>query len=198
VWEAEHLLLPPGKRFDVLVTGPPAGEYVLETRRHEQGDDTYPRTALMTLMSTGAAVATPAMPTSLAAVDTIPGGEIVERRVMVFSEDESTNAFFINDKEFDADRVDVRPRLGTVEEWTLRNASNEQHPFHIHVNDFQVVSVGGEPYESHGLQDTVPLLPGDDVVIRTRFTDFAGRFVFHCHILNHENAGMMAVVEVVD
>jgi FtsP/CotA-like multicopper oxidase with cupredoxin domain len=117
---------------------------------------------------------------------------------MVFSEDESTNTFFINDKEFDPDRVDVRPRLGTVEEWTLRNASDEQHPFHIHVNDFQVVSVGGEPYEAHGLQDTVPLLPGNDVVIRTRFADFTGRFVFHCHILNHEDAGMMAVVEVVE
>jgi FtsP/CotA-like multicopper oxidase with cupredoxin domain len=116
---------------------------------------------------------------------------------MVFSEDESTNTFFINDKEFDPDRVDVRPRLGTVEEWTLRNASNEQHPFHIHVNDFQVVSVGSEPYEAHGRQDTVPLLPGGDVVIRTPFADFTAKFVFHCHILNHEDAGMMAVVEVV-
>jgi suppressor of ftsI len=198
VWEAEHLLLPPGKRFDVLVIGPPAGEYVLETRRYSQGDDTYPRTELMTLVSAGTEVATPAMPTSLAPVDTIPAGEIVERRDMVFSEDESTNTFFINDKEFDPDRVDIRPRLGTVEEWTLRNASDEQHPFHIHVNDFQVVSVGGEPYEAYGLQDTVPLLPGNDVVIRTRFADFTGRFVFHCHILNHEDAGMMAVVEVVE
>jgi suppressor of ftsI len=44
----------------------------------------------------------------------------------------------------------------------------------------------------------VPLLPDDDVVIRMRFADFTGRFVFHCHILNHEDAGMMAVVEVVD
>jgi suppressor of ftsI len=74
------------------------------------------------------------MPTSLAPVDTIPAGEVVEWRVLAFSEDESTNTFFINDNEFDPDRVDVRPRLGTVEEWTLRNASNEQHPFHIHVS----------------------------------------------------------------
>lgn len=197
VWEADHLLLPPGKRFDVLVTGPPAGEYVLESRRYEQGDDTYPRTDLMTLDSSGDPVATPAMPTSLAPVATIPDAEVVQRRTMVFSEDERTNTFFINDETFDPNRVDVSPRLGTTEEWTLRNASNEQHPFHIHVNDFQVVSIGGQPYEARSLQDTVPLLPGRDVVIRTRFADFTGKFVFHCHILNHEDAGMMAVVEVV-
>ena len=70
---------------------------------------------------------------------------------MVFSEDEKTNQFFINDKEFDPDRVDVQPRLGTVEEWTLRNDSDEQHPFHIHVNDFQVVSIDGKPYDAPGL-----------------------------------------------
>ena len=117
---------------------------------------------------------------------------------MVFSEDETTNDFYINDKKFDPNRVDVQPKLGTVEEWTLKNTSSEQHPFHIHVNDFQVVSVGGEPYDARGLQDTVPLLPGKDVVIRTRFTDFTGKFVFHCHILAHEDNGMMAVVEVVE
>jgi FtsP/CotA-like multicopper oxidase with cupredoxin domain len=79
----------------------------------------------------------------------------------------------------------------------LTNTSDEQHPFHIHVNDFQVISIDGKPYEARGLQDTVPLLPGKDVVIRTHFTDFTGKFVFHCHILNHEDNGMMAVVEVV-
>ena len=88
-------------------------------------------------------------------------------------------------------------KLGTVEEWTLTNTSDEQHPFHIHVNDFQVISIGGKPYDAHGLQDTVRLEPKQDVVIRTRFTDFTGKFVFHCHILNHEDLGMMAVVEVV-
>ena len=46
-------------------------------------------------------------------------------------------------------------------------------------------------------EDTVPLLPNQDIVIRTRFTDFPGKFVFHCHIINHEDNVMMAVVEVV-
>jgi suppressor of ftsI len=196
VQDADHVLLPPGKRYEVLVTGPAEGDTTLRTRRYEQGDDTYPTTDLLTLRSTGTAAPTPAMPTSLVPEATIPESEVVERRTFTFSEDES-NHFFINDKEFDPDRVDVRPRLGTAEEWTLRNTSDEQHPFHIHVNDFQVVSIGGRPYDATGLQDTVPLLPDRDVVIRTRFTDFPGKFVFHCHILNHEDNGMMAVAEVV-
>jgi suppressor of ftsI len=198
VWEADHLLLPPGKRFEVLVTGPPASEHTLRTRRYNQGGDTYPEAELMTVVSSGERVETPRMPVSLAEEAAIPASDVVERRTEVFNEDAETNTFFINDKEFDPDRVDVRPRLGTVEEWTLENASNEQHPFHIHVEDFQVISVGGEPYEARSLQDTVPLVPGRDVVIRVRFSDFTGRFVFHCHILNHEDNGMMAVVEVVD
>jgi suppressor of ftsI len=196
VQEADHVLLPPGKRFEVLVTGPPEGDATVRTRRYEQGGDTYPTTGLLTLRSTGAAVPTPAMPTSLVPEAAISDADVVERRTFTFSEDQR-NHFFINDKEFDPDRVDVRPQLGTAEEWTLRNTSDEQHPFHIHVDDFQVVSVGGRADEATGLQDTVPLLPDQDVVIRTRFTDFPGKFVFHCHILNHEDNGMMAVVEVV-
>lgn len=115
---------------------------------------------------------------------------------MTFSEN-NKNQFFINGKEFDANRVDVQPKLGTVEEWTLVNTSSEQHPFHNHVNDFQVISVDGVLVTAPGLQDTVALSPGKNVVIRMRFADFTGKFVFHCHILNHEDNGMMAVVEVV-
>jgi FtsP/CotA-like multicopper oxidase with cupredoxin domain len=201
VWEvtqAHHLVLPPGKRYEVLVTGPAEGDHPFRTRRYDQQGDVYPATDLMTVRSRGRAETAPAMPTSLIEPRPIPAEEVAERRTFTFSERDDQNRFFINGREFDADRVDVRPRLGTVEEWTLRNTSTEQHPFHIHVNDFEVISVGGEPYEATGVQDTVALLPGKDVVMRTRFTDFPGRFVFHCHILNHEDNGMMAVVEVVE
>ena len=138
VFDATELLLPPGKRFEVLVIGPDAGDYVLQTLKYNQQGDVYPETDLLTLRSEGAAVATPALPTSLRAVDEIPESEVVERRTMVFSEEDAANKFFINDKQFDENRVDVQPKLGTTEEWTLRNTSTEQHPFHIHVNDFQV------------------------------------------------------------
>ena len=104
----------------------------------------------------------------------------------------------INGETFHPDRVNVRPKLGTVEQWTLVNHSDEDHPFHIHVNDFQVMSVNGKPYDAQGLQDVV-IIPsnGGKVVIRNPFLDFTGEFVFHCHILGHEDAGMMQTVKVV-
>jgi hypothetical protein len=64
------------------------------------------------------------------------------------------------------------------------------------VDGFQVMAVNGRPYNARSLQDTVTLPAGGTVRIRMRFGDFVGAFVYHCHILAHEDAGMMAVVEV--
>ena len=102
----------------------------------------------------------------------------------------------IDGKQFNPNRVDQHVKLGAVEQWTIKNATTEQHPFHIHVNDFEVMSIAGQPYDARSLQDTVNLPPGKEVVIRMRFADFTGKFVYHCHILNHEDNGMMGVVEV--
>jgi suppressor of ftsI len=74
----------------------------------------------------------------------------------------------------------------------------EQHPFHLHVNDFQVMSVNGQPYNAASLQDIVTLPANGEVVIRAPFMDYGGKFVFHCHILFHEDHGMMAVVNAVE
>ena len=71
-------------------------------------------------------------------------------------------------------RIDATPKLGSVEEWTIRNTSTEQHPFHIHVNDFKVMSINGVPYQANGEQDTVVLPPGGEAVIRTAFLNFTG------------------------
>jgi FtsP/CotA-like multicopper oxidase with cupredoxin domain len=94
-------------------------------------------------------------------------------------------------------RVDQTVKLGALEEWIVRNTSSHFHPFHIHVNDFQVVAFNGEPVAARGWQDTVVLPPNSETVMRMRFDDFDGKFVYHCHILSHEDFGMMAVVEVV-
>jgi FtsP/CotA-like multicopper oxidase with cupredoxin domain len=105
--------------------------------------------------------------------------------------------YSIDGAAFDHDVVNTVVQLGAVEEWELRNDSPEWHPFHIHVNDFQVMTVNGAQFGAVNRQDTVSLPPGGAVTIRTRFADFVGRFVYHCHILTHEDFGMMAVVEVV-
>jgi FtsP/CotA-like multicopper oxidase with cupredoxin domain len=91
--------------------------------------------------------------------------------------------------------------LDSVEEWTVYNMNAVQHPFHIHINPFQVVKINGKPIEPYWA-DTVGLPKGGtpeaptSVTFRTRFTDFTGVFVMHCHILAHEDMGMMQLVEV--
>jgi len=196
------LLLPPGKRYDVLVQGPPAGSYRLRTLRYSTGPagDTYPTRQLATIVSSGTMTAPATLPTSqrLPALlrPRFASQHVDRRRRIVFSESANGNSFFINGTQFKHDVVNQYVRLGDLEEWTIINTSKEQHPFHIHVNDFQVMSINGHRVRAPSPQDTVPLPVHGRVVIRLRFTDFTGRFVFHCHILNHEDGGMMQIVEV--
>ena len=116
------------------------------------------------------------------------------------SENPDTGQFYINAQQFDANRIDAQVTLGTVEEWTIQNIANEQHVFHIHQLDFQVTEINGHAVPFVGHQDIVNLPVGSAVKILIPFTNpvIVGKFVFHCHIVSHEDAGMMATVEVVE
>ncbi len=205
VWTADHLVLPPGKRYDVLVQTPKAGTFRLISRRFHQGawGDTYPRSLMATLTVAGPPVRRVALPSHLRTrFDDLAAVKVDVKRTSVFSETKQGNGVYeVNGRVFTPQIVDYTPTLGTVEEWTILNTSKEIHPFHIHVNDFQVMSVNGRPYRARSWQDTVPLpverggVPGK-VVIRMRIRTFTGKYVFHCHILAHEDLGMMGVVNV--
>jgi spore coat protein A, manganese oxidase len=104
----------------------------------------------------------------------------------------------VNGRPFEPDRIDAEPVLGSVELWRIR-AQNAEHPFHIHLAPFQVLTSGGGgdpgPFNS-GWKDTVNLDNGGDVELLVRFDSYRGRYVFHCHNLEHEDM-MMANFEVV-
>ena len=102
--------------------------------------------------------------------------------------------FFLNKKKFDGDRSDANVKVGTVEEWTLVNDDVYQHPFHIHVNPFQVLEVRGKRYTDDDVWwDTFALPPKSNVKVRMKFRpDVTGKTVYHCHILPHEDNGMMS------
>jgi FtsP/CotA-like multicopper oxidase with cupredoxin domain len=116
--------------------------------------------------------------------------------------------FTINDNFYDHNRIDTTVTLGTTEKWTLRNTSHELHVFHIHQTEFQVVEINGELQPFTGYQDTVnlpfatrkngKLVPGEVTVI-IPFTNpvILGEFVYHCHIVQHADQGMMANIQVV-
>jgi FtsP/CotA-like multicopper oxidase with cupredoxin domain len=133
--------------------------------------------------------------------------------------------FYINDKAYDPDRVDFTRQVGTTDDWVL-SSQGEPHIFHIHVNPFQVMDVrqvpkGGPPKsifgpngeclvppDEPGLQnqycgmwhvfkDTVFVQDGYQVLVRTRYDRYIGEFVIHCHILDHEDSGMMTNIRIV-
>jgi FtsP/CotA-like multicopper oxidase with cupredoxin domain len=103
--------------------------------------------------------------------------------------------FTIDGKQFDPDRVDQSVALGTVEEWTIVNPTPMDHPVHLHVWPMQIVTEAGRPVDDVRRQDVVNVPARSEVDVRVAFEQFGGRTVFHCHILDHEDAGMMGVVE---
>jgi FtsP/CotA-like multicopper oxidase with cupredoxin domain len=141
-----------------------------------------------------------ALPTTLASIERLdPARAQVQRRfVMNMGMPPFAGAFTINDRSFDASRVDVRAQRGVLEVWEIVNVSTEPHPFHVHATQFQVVSRSSGPLEPHelGLKDTVLVWPGETVRIAIRFDAHAGLYVLHCHNLEHEDAGMMLNLEV--
>ena len=106
-------------------------------------------------------------------------------------------AWNINGLTYDHTRVDAQPKLGTTETWTFTGASRN-HAIHIHGTDFRVLSRDGSPPPpwEQGLKETVLVHPRETVVVALRFTDNLGTYVFHCHVLEHEDNGMMAQYQV--
>jgi FtsP/CotA-like multicopper oxidase with cupredoxin domain len=122
--------------------------------------------------------------------------------------------FLVNGLEFDHNRVDHVVLKGTAEEWTLANdvaAGNWTHPVHIHFEEGRIMSrrvrVSQNPDvfenvallpEEQGKRDVYVLPPQNRLVIRLRFRDFVGRYLIHCHNMNHEDDFMMARWDIVN
>ena len=96
---------------------------------------------------------------------------------------------------FDPNVVNQQVKLGAVEDWVIENRTTMHHPFHIHAWDFQVIDRGDGRAES-GWKDTINVPAHTSVRIRIDFADFGGTTVYHCHILDHEDVGMMGIVRV--
>lgn len=168
--------------------------------------DHYPAQVLMTVVSKGAPVTQIPIPTSFPPVTDLSEAIINNQRTITFDDTADPNLFVIDGKPFSMDCVDTVVYLGDVEEWTIQNAAQEAHVFHIHQLDFQVTSVNGQPKPFTGHQDVVTLPPAADdgtpsvVKVIIPFTNpvIVGQFVYHCHIIQHEDQGMMATILVVD
>lgn len=119
------------------------------------------------------------------------------RKVVMSGMDESVA---IDGKKFQMDRIDAEQPVGKAQYWDIVNSNDPEHgmvhPFHMHGTEFLVISRDGkEPYPNeHGFKDTVGVNPGETVRILVRF-DLPGLYMYHCHIIEHEDGGMMAQIQ---
>jgi FtsP/CotA-like multicopper oxidase with cupredoxin domain len=202
----ESLVIAPGQRVDFLVAAGAAGTYALRAIANNQGYPS-PTGPLARLAVAGEPMAM-GLPASLPPVPlaSVADKEISNTRRLTLSADSpefppAANyqefTFLICGRSFDPSRVDQRVRLGAAEEWTVVNEQSDDHIFHIHTNPFQLTAVNGAALAEPVWRDTVVVPGNGSVTFRSRFLDFTGRFVLHCHMMNHEELGMMQVVEVV-
>jgi FtsP/CotA-like multicopper oxidase with cupredoxin domain len=199
------LVLAPGNRADLLVHPTEAGRFRLICDSYDRGGmgmmGGRRRSGAITLAHlavSGRLNDAPAVPATLPSTSA-PDGPAVRQREVVFAMSMggmARAAFTIDGRSFDPNRDDQAVRLGTVEEWTIINTSPMDHPFHLHVWPFRVLaSSTGTAAESFA-RDVVLVPRNGWVRLRIPFIDFAGRSVYHCHILDHEDLGMMATVRV--
>src|SRR6516164_9772011 len=222
-FELRELLLAPGERAEILVRGERSpGRYYLVNlpyRRFNMGmmgeggmmcgmgmtggrPSSSAEPIVLATLEYKEGERTLPLPTRLVPVETWP--EATVQRQLVFSHSMMSmggDAFTINGSSFDPERIDAAVRVGTVEEWEIVNGGGMMmmdfdHPFHIHTNAFQVVSENERSPRFRAWRDVVNVPMGESVRIRIPFRDFSGRTVYHCHILDHEDLGMMAVVEM--
>ena len=195
----DEVLVANSERVELLVrgTGEPGSRAVLQDLPY---DRYIPQTrpaewettrSLLTLQYDDAPpVAPPALPSRLRPVPPLDPADAVGTRVMVLTKG------FINGRAMDMDRVDESGALGDTEIWQVENLVGMDHPFHLHGFRFQVLDVNGEPVAYRSWKDTVNVPKHGTVRFIVRYEDFPGKWMFHCHILDHEDHGMMGILEI--
>ncbi|HST38848.1 MAG TPA: multicopper oxidase family protein [Conexibacter sp.] len=137
-----------------------------------------------------------------------PRLKVVRRRRFEFTVERDPDneflSFGVDGRPFAMGNKPYRARLGTAEEWTLVNGTDNKladhaHVYHVHVNPFKITAINGRRLSRPQWRDTQVLTgqTGDSLTFEVGFTDFTGRFVEHCHVLSHEDLGMMNAIEVV-
>ncbi|MEN3305296.1 MAG: hypothetical protein V7603_1498 [Micromonosporaceae bacterium] len=183
----------PGERFDVVIDfgGYPVGQAV--TVRNLLGAGST--RDVVRFHVARKAVDESGLPDRLSTVERLDPRSARRTRNLVFGNAQD-HTWTINGHHFSTARADITTALGDVEIW--RFATDFHHPIHLHLVHFQVLarnSTGPGAYDG-GWKDTVNLRPAERISVIARFSDYPGRYLFHCHNLEHEDMAMMANVRV--
>lgn len=218
--EIDSLYIPPGSRAEVIVTAPDAGKRV-----RLYSAPFIPRTTRETTLGWVVSQGSPRLRSAPPAVRGEDAAVLDTMRFLREAPEVKRDTFRfqfigndagINDSIYAPNHPPVAIPWGQVQEWTLINETKALHTFHIHQTDFAIISINGQPVDERLLRDNVPLgvhpvivkdsqgrdstvFAGDTIVVRFTFEPIAaGPFVFHCHVLQHEDEGMMKNVCVYD
>ncbi|GAA3659134.1 multicopper oxidase family protein [Nonomuraea antimicrobica] len=190
----DELQIASAERFDVIVdfSQYPVGQEVTMVNRLGDGGSAN----VMRFKVARRAADDSSIPARLVEVRPLSPSDAVVERTFTFQrgsvQHEGMPMWTVNGQAFTPDTIAADPALGTVERWRL-HALNVYHPIHIHLAPFQVLEPS--PYAT-GWKDTVDLASGDQVEVLLRFEGYRGKYVFHCHNLEHEDMMMMANFQV--
>src|SRR5215471_17249596 len=200
----DHVLLPPASRLAAIVTGPPAGSpAALRTRCVDAGPDGDPTPAMV--LADIVPAPTSSLPQTSNASDHRPASykqlqlasleSSQPQFVATFTEDKK--GFYINGQRYQSDASPMTEAVvGTYQHWRVVNQTRELHPMHLHQVHFLVYAVNGTRLPNPEWVDTANVPYGGSIDMIVDFTNpvIRGMSVFHCHLLNHEDKGMMAKI----
>lgn len=198
--EVASLEIAPSERYDIIVdfTKLPVGTQVILQNLDGMGSTSQ----VMRFDVTKRVKETKKVPQFLQAWEELPESEIAAVRDFNLARQTINGAltWTINGQAYDsASPPQAKPVVNTIEQWNFINPTNHPHPMHLHLVQFQVVNINGLPQEPSdiGWKDSVIVPPASELSILARFNKYTGRYVFHCHNLEHEDFSMMAEFEVV-
>jgi FtsP/CotA-like multicopper oxidase with cupredoxin domain len=206
--KVSEFFIGPGERIDAIAVGPPPGEYLMRTIsfQNEAWRPPEPVLPLALIISSGSSPPDAKIESDILRqrvegakwIDEVRTAAIARRRTLAYSRTPDRKVFMIDGRVIDETRTDQTVKLGDTEQWTVVNTDQQYHSFHIHQTPFLVTELGGARWDDDSLRDTFSVPPATDqgpgmlrVVIP--FTDpvIVGRFVYHCHAVDHEDKGMM-------
>lgn len=197
--EVKEIIVANSERVELLVraTGSPGEKFELQTLPYDRyipqtrpADWNKPRSLLTIQYSSQARVRPVVLPSVYRHVEAIDTLTSTATQVMSLSQG------LINGKLHEMGRVDVTAPLGATEIWQIENLVGMDHPFHLHGFQFQVIDRDGVPETYRSWKDTVNVPKHTTVRFIVRYLDYPGKWMYHCHILDHEDHGMMGVLEV--
>ena len=190
--DLDNIWMSPAYRVDIVIdfSKVPVGQSVVLQNLDGSGSTAE----IMRFDVVRSEVDTSSLPSRLTTIERLDPAQAVTTRRFTFSR--RRGSWVINGRTYDPNRIDANPKVNTVEIWELSNRSMMNHPVHIHLAQFQVLGSTGNLPEYMGLKDTFVVRPMQTVRVIGRFANYTGKYVFHCHNLEHEDFAMMANFEV--